>query len=74
MRLICAVPNPGTRGAPRGLLYPDTPEGRQQANEFAREQNRPGWGRFDLISSLREDADLETFLAVLRANGIPVPR
>ena len=69
VRLIVALPNPGCTGAPRGLFYADTTEGNEQAAEFARVENRPGWGVFDAIGSFRDDADAQTFSAVLKANG-----
>jgi hypothetical protein len=72
MKLICALPNPGTPGFPRGLLYPDTPEGHAKAQQFAREQDRPGWGVFELANNLHEDADYDDFVAVLRANGLNI--
>jgi hypothetical protein len=37
VRLICALPNPGCAGAPRGLFYADTPEGKKRAEVFAKE-------------------------------------
>ena len=43
LRLICALPNPGCPGAPRGLFYQDTDAGRQAAELFAQRENRPGW-------------------------------
>ena len=50
LRLICALPEPGCTGAPRGLFYEDTPEGRERAQEFAKQQDRPGWGVFECAS------------------------
>ena len=70
LRLICAVPNPGEPGFPRSLLYPDTPEGHAQAETFAQEQNRPGYGVFECIGRLRGDATLADVISILRANGI----
>jgi hypothetical protein len=71
LRLICALPNPGCPGAPRGMFYADTPEGRERAQEFAKQQDRPGWGVFESICSFKDHADLqETFEWVLEQNGI----
>jgi hypothetical protein len=70
LRLICALPNPGCPGAPRGLFYRDTPEGRASAAVFARQQSRPGWGVFECPNPLREDVEEgELFARVLDANG-----
>lgn len=69
-KLICAVPEPGCAGTPRGLFYSDTPEGNEQAAEFARTADRPGWGVFECVGGFHDDnADLETFTEVLRRNG-----
>ena len=69
-KLICALPDPGSRGSPRGLFYdPDTVEGQRLADEFARKEDRPGWGVFDLLNPVRDDADLGTFHSILEANG-----
>ncbi len=70
LRLICALPNPGRPGAPRGLFYPDTPEGNKRAKEFARREDRPGWGVFNCLNPLRDDADLQqVFEQVLEESG-----
>jgi hypothetical protein len=71
LRLICALPNPGCTGAPRGMFYPDTALGEKCAEEFARREDRPGWGVFNSIATFRDDVDLlETFQWVLEQNGI----
>jgi hypothetical protein len=70
VRLICALPNPGCVGAPRGFFYADTPEGRKQAETFAKEQDRPGWGVFECIGKFHDDADETTFKWVLAQNGV----
>jgi hypothetical protein len=70
LRLICALPNPGCPGAPRGLFYQDPDAGRQAAELFAQRENRPGWGVFDSACRFRDDdASLETFDWVLAQNG-----
>jgi hypothetical protein len=70
LRLICALPNPGCPGAPRGLFYQDTPEGNARADEFARQQDRPGWGVFRCLNPLRDDVDPQhVFERVLEENG-----
>jgi len=51
------------------MFYPDTPEGRKRAEEFSKEQDRPGWGVFDCPNLFRDDADDETFNWVLEQNG-----
>jgi hypothetical protein len=72
LRLICALPNPGCSGAPRGLFYPETPEGKTSAAEFAQQENRPGWGVFRSICKFKDTADLEeAFQWVLEQNGFP---
>jgi hypothetical protein len=72
LRLICALPNPGRPGAPRGMFYPDTPEGEKRAAEFTKQQDRPGWGVFECAClRFKDDADLEaTFAWVLEQNNI----
>jgi hypothetical protein len=68
--LICALPNPGCAGAPRGLFYHDTPEGRASAAVFAEQESRPGWGVFECPNPMREDVEEgELFASVLAANG-----
>jgi hypothetical protein len=70
VKLIVALPEgPGCSGSPRGLFYANTPEGKKQAEEFARTEDRPGWGVFECVGSFRDDADEHTFAAVLAANG-----
>ena len=69
VKLICAMPNPGCPGSPSGLFFPDTPEGNKRAEEFARIHDRPGWGVFECVGTFHDDADLDTFSAVLAANG-----
>jgi hypothetical protein len=69
VKLICALPNPGSPGAPRGVFYPDTPEGRQRAEEFSKKEDRPGWGVFECPNSFHDDADEMTFEWVLKQNG-----
>ena len=69
VKLVCALPNPGCPGAPQGMFYPDTPEGRKHAEEFGKEQDRPGWGVFDCPNLFHDDADDETFNWVLEQNG-----
>jgi hypothetical protein len=62
VHLVVALPNPGEKGAPRGLFYnKSTEEGRRQCEEFCRREDRPGWGVFDTAWGLswREDDDLE---------------
>jgi hypothetical protein len=68
LRLVCALPDPGCPGAPRGLFFEDTPEGYKRAEEFARNEDRPGWGVFECPNPVR-DASMETFNAILEANG-----
>jgi hypothetical protein len=70
MRLICALPNPGCPGAPRGLFYPDTPEGKKHAQEFAAQEDRPGWGVFESMLTFSDDAGMETFNWILESNGV----
>jgi hypothetical protein len=69
VRLICALPNPGCPGIPRGLFYKNTPAGHKRAEEFARTEDRPGWGVFDCPNPFKDSADLQTFSDVLEANG-----
>ena len=70
LKLICALPNPGCKGAPRGLFYPDTPEGHRQAEEFKRSQDRPGWGVFSSQCKFKEGTGtLENFNDILILNG-----
>lgn len=70
LMLICALPDPGRSGVPRGLFYRDTPEGRASAAAFAKEEARPGWGVFQCLNPLREDVEEgELFASVLEANG-----
>jgi hypothetical protein len=66
--LICTMPNPGEPGVPCGMFYPDTPEGHQKAEEFARAYDRPGWGVFSSACTFR-DPGPETLAWVLEANG-----
>ena len=70
LRLICALPNPGSPGAPRALFYPDTAEGKERAAEFARQEDRPGWGVFQSMLTFPDDAGPETFDQILARNGI----
>jgi hypothetical protein len=70
LRLIVALPNPGCDGAPRGLFYPVTAEGLQRAEEFARQEDRPGWGVFQSMLTFGDDAGPETFDWILERNGI----
>jgi hypothetical protein len=66
LRLICAIPNPGCPGTPRGLFFRNTPDGERLAAEFAKREDRPGWGIFETPNSFRDDAGtLETFGALL---------
>jgi hypothetical protein len=72
VKLIVALPEGPTGwrdGSPRGLFYADTPEGNKRAEEFARTQDRPGWGVFQCAGSFPDDADEGTLAAVLAANG-----
>jgi hypothetical protein len=69
LHLVVALPNPGSDGVPRGLFYPDTPEGHQRAEKFAQQENRPGWGVFDCIGLFHDGAGLEAFKRVLESNG-----
>ena len=70
LRLICALPNPGCPGAPRGMFYPDTPAGEKLAAEFSRQQDRPGWGVFYCPNPFHDDCDLQiAFDAVLAQSG-----
>ena len=70
LRLICALPEPGCAGAPRGLFYEDTPEGRERADEFAKQQDRPGWGVFECLNGLCGDIDhTQAFGDILELNG-----
>jgi hypothetical protein len=59
VRLICALPDPGCPGAPRGLFYEDTPAGEKLAAEFSKQQDRPGWGVFYCPNPFRDDCDLQ---------------
>ena len=56
LRLICAIPNPGCPGTPRGLFFRNTPDGERLAAEFAKREDRPGWGIFETPNSFRDDA------------------
>jgi len=48
------------------MFYPDTAEGKKRAAEFAKHQDRPGWGVFYCPNPFKDDADLQsTFNAVL---------
>lgn len=69
VRLICAMPNPGEPGVPCSMFYPDTPEGLQCAEEFARIHDRPGWGVFNSANRFREGSGLQEFADILAANG-----
>ena len=70
LRLICALPNPGCPGAPRGLFYEDTPAGERLAAEFSKQQDRPGWGVFYCPNPFKDDCDpQQTFNAVLAQSG-----
>jgi hypothetical protein len=70
LRLICALPNLGCPGTPRGLFYPNTAAGQASAEQFARRENRPGWGVFDSLCTFKDTAaTLETFAWVLKENG-----
>jgi len=69
VKLVCAMPNPGKPGVPRGMFFPDTPEGRRRADEFVRREDRPGWGVFECVSEFHDDAGLDELVAVLKANG-----
>lgn len=72
LKLICALPNPGCAGAPRGLFYdPSTPEGRQSADDFAKTEDRPGWGVFHSPLEFSDDAGDEIFNWILSRNGFP---
>jgi hypothetical protein len=66
--LICTMPNPGEPGVPCGMFYPDTPEGHQKAEEFARTYDRPGWGVFSSACTFK-DPGPETLAWVLETNG-----
>jgi hypothetical protein len=68
LRLICALPNPGCAGAPRGLFYPDTPERNARADEFAKQEDRPGWGVFRCLNLQ------QIFERVLEENGFRTSR
>jgi hypothetical protein len=70
--LVCALPNRGSRGVPRGLFYDKgTEEGRRQAEEFMKREDRPGWGVFDSIAGWRAEAvGLELFNSILEENGV----
>lgn len=71
LRLICAIPNPGCSGTPRGLFFQNTPEGEKLAAEFAQREDRPGWGVFETPNSFRDDAGtLETFNSLLKDHGL----
>jgi hypothetical protein len=70
LKLICALPNPGEPGAPRGLFYHDPPEGQEMAADFARAEDRPGWSVFDMPNPVREDVDEQAlFASILAQNG-----
>jgi RecA-family ATPase len=51
-RCVAAIPNSG--GKCLEYFYEDTPEGRAQAEAWAREHDRPGMGVYDCVSALRE--------------------
>lgn len=71
LKLICALPNPGSSGAPCGMFYPNTREGEKRAAEFAKREDRPGWGVFNSGLLFKDGADLEATLNwVLDRNGI----
>jgi hypothetical protein len=72
VHLVVAVPNPGEKGAPRGLFYDrDSKEGLRAYEEFKKREDRPGWGVFDTCFSWREGADLAAeFDWILQQNGI----
>ena len=55
LRLICALPNPGCPGTPRGLFFRNTPDGERLAAEFAKREDRPGWGTLETFGALLED-------------------
>jgi hypothetical protein len=69
LRLICALPNPGCPGAPRGLFFADDDTGRARAREFAQREDRPGWGVFESLAVFKDTADMDTFSWVLKQNG-----
>jgi hypothetical protein len=63
--LIVALPNPGQPGSPRGLFFQRTAEGHARAEEFARREDRPGWGVFETLHSFKE-ASWEVFEEVVQ--------
>jgi hypothetical protein len=69
VKLICALPNPGCAGVPRGLFYRDDEEGQRRAEAFAKQEDRPGWGVFEPVELFHDDADEKTFAWVLEQNG-----
>ena len=70
--LVCALPNPGEPGAPRGLFYnKHTEAGLRAYEEFKKQEDRPGWGVFDTMLSWPDDADLAAvFEWILKQNGV----
>jgi hypothetical protein len=56
LRYICSLPNPGSRGVPHELFYPDTPAGWASAELFTQRENKPGRGVYDCIGVLQDGA------------------
>jgi hypothetical protein len=48
----------------------DTPEGKKRAQEFAAQEDRPGWGVFESMLTFSDDAGMETFNWILESNGV----
>jgi hypothetical protein len=71
MKLIIALPNPGSPGAPQGMFYPDTDEGEALAKKWMKDHDRPGWGVFGCMLLFSADhANEETFNEILDKNGV----
>jgi hypothetical protein len=67
-RYIASFPNiPGT-GRVRELFYGDNPAGMEEAQTFARREDRPGYSVFDAVNLYRDDAarrNAETVAALI---------
>jgi RecA-family ATPase len=57
MRYVCSLPNPGSRGAPRELIYPDDEGGSRRLHAFVEAENgQEGRGIYYCIGDLRDGA------------------
>ncbi len=57
LRYICSLPNPGLKGSPHELFYPDDESGAALARAFiARENGQPGRGIYYCIGKLKDGA------------------